>query len=318
MGFNLGEQIEKLESAIQSIQPEDTMAEAGRKALLGQLANMLKHETASRAGTDPEDIHQMRVAIRRTRSGLRLLHPYLKKRVIRHYNRELQHLARVLGKARDLDVLLENKRAFQATLPSERQANIQNSIDYLEQQRAKAQVMLNEQLGSKAHRRFIKAWAEFLTTPEEGLKRTHDNGVQPLQVRHVLPTIIYQQLAHALAYENALKDADAPTFHALRIEFKHLRYTITLFQEVLGTQIEDFIQELKIIQDCLGEMNDIHTARLHLRDMDDEYISDELNHYLAHLDEQESALKGQFGEIWGRFNTRRVQQKLAMAVLALR
>src|SRR5512145_2820492 len=116
MAYSPAHQIEVLTPAIAAVQPEDGMAEAGRKILLAELVLMLNQEAGSRSGEDIEHVHDMRVAIRRMRSAVRLLKPYLKGKAIKGYNRNLRQSGLVLGDVRDLDVMIEQLQAYTATL----------------------------------------------------------------------------------------------------------------------------------------------------------------------------------------------------------
>ena len=145
--------------------------------------------------------------------------------------------------------------------------------------------------------------------------------VTPSQVRHLLPSLIYDRLAAVRAYDDALVDADDETLHALRIEFKRLRYTVSLFGDVLGTTIAEYVAEVKIIQDTLGRINDAVTAGEHLDtllDSDEKHHSEALNAYIAYMETDKNGLADQFKADWERFNSRKVQQKLSTAVLSLR
>jgi CHAD domain-containing protein len=275
---------------------------------------MLRQEDGTRAGEDAEAVHDMRVAIRRMRSIFRLLRPYFKAKDARRFNGELQQLAWALGDVRDLDVFMADVRAFQETVNAEQQADLQTVIDDLEMQRQEARERLLETLESKAYRRFLKDYSSFLTTPPDGSKANGKVTVEPTQVRHLLPAMVYNRLAAVRAYEAALVEPTATTLHSLRIEFKRLRYTVSLFEGVLGTQIEAFIDDLKAMQDILGSLNDIATARGRLED----YRGEGVEAYLAWLDSHEADLTAQFGEAWSRFNSRKVQQKLSNAVLGIR
>jgi len=315
MAITLTERIDQLSQAVQPVLAEDTLAEAGRKVLLVEFIKMLKHEDGSRTGADIEDVHDMRVALRRMRSAFRLLESAYKRGEIRRFNQELRRIASTLGSVRDLDVLIENLRAYQQTLEADQQADLQTVIDELESERASYRGDLNDLFDSKPYRRFIKDFSNFLTTSGEGAKSIQGDGVVPSQLRHLLPGMIYNHLATVRAYETVIEEAEAETLHALRIECKRLRYTVSLFEEVLGSQISEFIEELKALQDCLGHLNDAAGARIWLDSYTDEPV---VGAYIAALEEKEIALKTQFAEIWSRFNTRRVQQKLSSAVLALR
>jgi CHAD domain-containing protein len=309
--------IVKLQAALEPLSPEDSMAEAGRKVLLGELVKILSHETGSRTDRDLEDVHHMRVAMRRTRSLLRLLRPYFKKGVIRRYNRELANLAAALGEVRDLDILVTGLHTAQ---PKRKQnaADFQALMNELERQRLAARQEWVTILDSRDYQRFLKSFAKFLTSPGRGGKSSSRGKTRPSQSRHVLPSMIYDQLAAVLAFETVLDNMNTVTFHNLRIAFKRLRYLVSLFEPILGKQIEQFIEELKQVQDCLGEMHDCITARDYLLDLPEEYHTEVLSTHISHLEERESALRAHFFELWSRFNTRRVQQQLASAIVGLR
>jgi CHAD domain-containing protein len=319
--MNTADRVETLESQIETVLPQDTMAEAGRKALLNELVKMLKHEAGSRTGEDIEDVHIMRVTTRRMRSLLRLLQAYLKGKQIRNFSQDLRGLARALGHVRDLDVLIEDLTRYQGTLDDQEQTAIGISIAALDHSRNAARQELIELLDSKRYRRFIRDFSDYLIQDDLKVQMPDGNGVKPYQVRHVLPTLIYEHLAAVRAYDTALPDADLETLHALRIEFKRLRYAVSLFEDVLGDTIKDFITEIKTIQDHLGRLNDISTARLRLNDVFQHVEEDSvaaLNQYVASLEAEEPELHTRFPAIWERFNSRKAQQKLATAVLALR
>ncbi len=315
------QQIEDLEMHRQPVATQDTMAEAGRKVLMKEFIGMLKHEAGSRLGEDPEDVHQMRVALRRIRSAFRLLRRYYRAKALSPYRRRLRKVARGLGAVRDLDVLIADLSQFQATLDAQRQAEMQAVVESLEQKRAVARDELITILDSKPYRRFVKTFSAFLTTPGDGAKTLHSDDVIPVQVRHVLPGMIHDCLAAVLAYDAVLDEADADMLHGLRIEFKRLRYTVSLFDDVMGSQTADFVEELKAIQDHLGRLNDIATAHEHLDALVaglNEHMPEAIQAYSERLDAEAADLLAKFPSVWSRFNSRKVQSKLSSGLLALR
>lgn len=318
MGVTVLERIEKLEASAATIAPEDTITESGRKILLAEFTKMLKHEAGSRTGEDVEDVHDMRVATRRMRSLFRLLKPFFKSKDIRPFSRELREIAWALGDVRDLDVMIDDLREYQQGQEEAAQTELAEIIALLDRRRAEARGVLVSIFDSKTYRRFLKGYSTFVTTPGKAWK-SDDGAVVPHQTRHVLPGLIHERLAAVRAYESVLEDVDDVTLHALRIEFKRLRYTLSLFESVLGSQIDDFIDEIRAVQDALGHLNDVHAARSLL---DTTLEGDELPEaalvYFNHLEARAAAHRAQFAEAWERFNTRKVQQKLSNAILALR
>jgi CHAD domain-containing protein len=315
MAYDPAVRITKLQASVEPLSPEDAMAEAGRKVLLNELIKILSHETGSRTDLDLEDVHQMRVAIRRIRSLFRLLRPHFKKSVLHPFDHDLASLGALLGEVRDLDVLLANLRAFQPKR-KQKDAAYEDLLNELERQRQTARQDWVNMLESRNYQSTVKSFGKFLTSPGKGAKAAPEGKVVPTQSRHVLPVMIYEHLAAVRAYETALDDMDAETFHNLRISFKRLRYLVSLFQPILGKQIQSFIEELKLIQDCLGEMHDCTAARDRLHDLP-ETFQPSAQAYLTSLDERESVLRAHFFELWLRFNTRRVQQQLASAIVGL-
>ncbi len=43
----------------------------------------------------------------------------------------------------------------------------------------------------------------------------------------------------------------------MRIGAKHLRYTLEIFEELYGSRIKPYIEEMKNIQDQLGNIHDL-------------------------------------------------------------
>jgi adenylate cyclase len=252
------------------------------------------------------------------RSVFRLLAPYYKRAVLRDYNQSLRRLAWLLGEVRDLDVLIDNLTAFQKALPARRRRSLNDALATLDQERSNARVELVEALESRAHRRFLKDYSAFLLTPGAGVRSWSADLVVPIQVRHVLPGLIHDRLAAVQAYDTVLAAAEPPTLHALRIEFKRLRYAVSLFEPVLGESIHEFISAIKALQDCLGHLQDATAARERLERSLEIVEGSPLAAYIDSLTPHQDALMSELAELWAQFNSRNTQKKLSSALLALR
>jgi CHAD domain-containing protein len=315
---------DSLQAHVQPIDPTDLMAEAGRKALLNDFIKTLSHEAGSRLGEDPEEVHDMRVGMRRMRSTLRLLGAYYKSKSIDPYLGEMRKLGEALGTVRDLDVMIAELQDYQGKLEDSGKADLQPALDQMDKERTKARKDLIRLLDKGNYRRFVEDFSAFLIKPGKGALPVDVEDIHPYQVRHLLPELLYQHLAAVKAYDTALDKADVVTLHALRIEFKRLRYAVTIFSDVLGSGINDFIEELKTIQDHLGKIADIRAAKDRLKSLSDDLDKDKqaqtvaaLQQYVDHLDEEQKTLKEGFGEVWKHFNTKTVQRQLSNAVASL-
>ncbi len=314
--------LDDLREQEQPLSGEDRMAEAGRKVMLRQLIQLIQNQPGVVAGEDANAVHDMRVATRRIRSTLRLLEGYYKSRVVRAYQHELRGIARALGAVRDHDVLLEHLQAYKGTLKSDdlQQSALDALIEQIEQERAVARYHLLRLLEKNRYNRFIADFAAFVCTPESGARKLDDSSVRPIQIRHALPPLIYEHLATVRAYDSVLAEAADDQLHALRIEFKRLRYASTLFDDVLGSQIKDFNKELANFQDHLGRMQDIVTAASAINALLPELpaeVEAGIQPYLESLALEHESLRGDIGALWKKFNSKAVMGKLGAAVAAL-
>ncbi len=323
-----------LKDAKQSLKPEDTMAEAGRQILLREFIKMRKQEDGVREDSDIEFVHDMRVATRRQRSAFRLLEEYYKSKPVRPFTQSLKELASALGGVRDLDVMIADLKKAQASYvkqDSQDVSGFDEMIAALDKKRRKCIKKLLALLESKGYTHFIEDYSEFLTQPGSGAKTIDSDTITPSQVRHILPGLLHEHLAVVRAYDDVITDdimaTEDTTLHALRIEFKRLRYATDFFSDVLGASGDEFIDEIKAIQDHLGRMNDIHVAEMQIVNYLDnvDWDSDEeteassvLHTYLNDLQKEHATLKAEFPTVWRHFNSRTVQRQLSDALLVLR
>ncbi len=333
--------IARLGQQVEPLHPTDSVSDAAQRILLRDLIKMLEHEAGSRSGQDIEDVHQMRVAIRRMRSAIRLLKDaFSDQALISLHDGQLRETGRALGFVRDLDVLIEDvQAAHQEAQAVGMDADPFNAvIKGLEKRRRRARKKLVIYLDSKRYRRFVKDYAAYLTQPSKsGKAKAKDAAkVQPHELRHVVPTLLHEQLAVVRAYDSVIpapperpKDGSDPqpaplphidTLHQLRIEIKRLRYATWYFTDVLGASTAKFIDETKRLQDHLGRMNDISVAHQFMEDLieDDELDADLVRPYLRHMAQESATLQEGFPAAWARFNTRTVQSQLSNALLVLR
>jgi CHAD domain-containing protein len=338
--------ITELQPAAQAVAPTDNLAEAGRKIFLRDFLKMLKHEDGSRTGVDIEDVHDMRVATRRLRSALRLFTPYFKAKPLGVFQRRLSKIARALGHVRDLDVMIDdlqkyvqtldvattaepakpkrtrNKRAEAASegepvpvIPPQAHSTeaLMQAIAELDERRLLARAELNAMFDGGSYNKFLNKFREFIITPKTGKE------ADPNTVSLILPTLLFDCLSAVRAYDPHIQGADVETLHALRVEFKRLRYAITFFEDVLHKEAKGFIEQLKTIQDHLGRLNDVVVAQAHLQDLIRHApdVETALIPYLKKLSKDEAALRNGFPAVWQNFNSKETQSKLALAVVAV-
>jgi CHAD domain-containing protein/transposase len=312
------------------IQAVDPIAEAARKTLRFHFAEMLRHEQGTRLGDDIEELHDMRVATRRMRVAFDVFDDVFERKLQKRLLKQLRSVGRALGRVRDLDVFIEKGQAYLGNLPAERQSGLEPLFMAWESQRAEARDQMIKFLDGPDYQLFLLNFHEFVSTPGMGVKTDKDDqGIQYL-VRHAAPILIYDRLADVRAYETILAGASIEQFHALRIEFKRLRYTLEYLREVLGEGVDEVVDEVKKVQDHLGDLNDADVACTILNDFLQRWEGEQQNlpvsdrespepivAYLATKHAERHALMTSFMGTWEQFNRPEIRRSIALCLAEL-
>ena len=312
------------------VQPEDAIAEAGRKVLRYHFATMLRHEAGTRRGKNIEALHDMRVATRRLRAAFEVFGEVFKPKVLKTHLKRLRTAGRTLGRVRDLDVSLEKAGHYLQTLPAGEHQGLQPLLDAWKQERQAARSHLVAYLDSPEYREFTEQFFVFLTTPGAGARPIPEALPAAPQVREIMPLLIYTRLAAVRAYAAVLPSATVEQLHALRIECKKLRYTVEFFREVLGPEAKAVINDLKDLQDHLGDLNDAQVATHTLNDflaawdarqaalpLAERQNPESVVAYLAYRHAERHRLITTFHDMWQRFERQEFRTNLALAVSVL-
>jgi len=312
------------------LQPTDTMAEAGRKIIGFHFARMLKHEPGTRQGEDIGALHDMRVAVRRRRAAFEVFGDAYSRKKLKVLQQGLRATGRALGPVRDLDVFIEKMQQYQQSLPEEKQAGVEPQLELWRTLREPARQELRAYLDSKSYLAFAQAMLEFVKTEGLAAKPVSPDIPEPYQLRHIVPRLVYTRYEAVRAYENVLDNASLETLHSLRLACKALRYSLEFFQEILGKETQMVIDEIKAIQDHLGDLNDANVAssmtqdylgswedqQLHLPLTERQSPTQMINYLTARLEERHQLLVT-LPEKWAHFKRSEVRRNLALAVAVL-
>jgi CHAD domain-containing protein len=322
--------LEAKKIASPGVQPNDPLSEAGRKVLRYHFAQMLLHEEGTRLGDDIEELHDMRVATRRMRAAFEVFSDAFTEKAIKTHLKGLRATGRNLGRVRDLDVFMEKAHIYLNTLPPERQAELEPLLQSWAQERETDRERMVSFLDSSKYAEFKEEFLRFVTTSGAGARKNPSANLLPSRAGDIAPILIYTRLASVRAFNLILENASLEQFHALRIEFKKLRYTVEYFREVLGEESKLVINDLKMIQDHLGDLNDAHVATQILRDFLSVWEAEQdklpvsqrkspepILAYLTYRYNELQHLMKSFQETWQYFNRPEFQQNLARAVAVL-
>ncbi len=328
--------------AVPPMLPDEPMSEAGRKAMYTHFLKMLANEAGTRLGEDIEALHDMRVSTRRMRAAYRIFADYYDQKILAPFNKGLRRTGAMLGAVRDLDVLLEKAQAWEAEVgaepvvvaalvtdggsPSNR--SLEPLLADWRTRREVARRQMLEYLDSPAYRRLVADFQAFLTTPGAGALPVAAGVPAPYQVRHVAPRLIFTRYEAVRAYEPILDGAPLTTYHALRIDFKRLRYELEFFREVLGPETPGLIKTTVAMQDLLGALQDAYVAEGLIGEFlaaqkakrKKRYAGGELADVEAYLETQRAAqqtLVQAFPALWAEIVGLDFRRTLALAVAAL-
>jgi inorganic triphosphatase YgiF len=217
------------------------------------------NERAVLAGsTDPEAMHQFRVAVRRLRAALGVFRPIVAEPVLSALLDDLEWLQSGTGAARDWDVFcLETLAPMLHRLPDE--SALQHLAERAEQSRQAARA---EALAVLQDRRYTTLMLRIVLLIQDSAWR---KAIEPGELIAAAdePGRVFAQRQLAKRSRALLKlgrqrdESDPASLHQLRIGCKKLRYAIEFFRTFLakGTA-KAALEALKELQDCLGSLND--------------------------------------------------------------
>ncbi|MBE1467859.1 CHAD domain-containing protein [Kibdelosporangium phytohabitans] len=224
-----------------------------RVRLDSQLRALLAHEAGTKSGVDPEDLHQMRVTIRRLRAavnadgaGLGEIAPPLQE--------DLKWLGNALGPVRDLDVQLDRLRAEAAGFDDDERAAVERLLGGLITERKAARRRMLAAMRTKRYNSLLTSLAA--ATVSEPEETTSDNGG-----RDAVISVIYRPYRKLFKAVAALgEDPVDEQLHALRIKGKRLRYAAELVGAAGKEPVKELIKATKAFQEVLGEHQDAAVA----------------------------------------------------------
>lgn len=232
-----------------------------------------KYETEVLQDQDPENLHQMRVGMRRLRTAVTGFSPALELPASAQ-EQEIGKIAKILGSLRDIDVLQEFLQTqYQPQLPKREQRLTQKALNDLAKQRQKAFKQVQNTFKGNAYLSLTKSLREWLAKPK--FKAFAQMSVSTVLPDLLLPNVM-ELLLHPGWFIGVKVESGKVEFpseitpdlvesyitqqgeclHDLRKQAKRVRYQMSLFTELYELSFEDYIEDVKQIQEILGEIQD--------------------------------------------------------------
>jgi CHAD domain-containing protein len=271
----------KVDAAITAAMPARTAV----ATLLSSLLDTLEQNVDGvLRDIDTEFLHDLRVAVRRTRSALKLLGDVLPDDLTEHYKTEFKWLGDLTTPVRDLDVHLLGFGGLAAGLLAAAPEDLEPFREFLVRRRAREFRRLTAGLRSERFRALTHDWRKALAEfTEPGTSRGRagspaDSSART-QGRSQAKTSARSQAkasAGSLASERTLRavrklvrqgaaitaHSPAESLHDLRKRGKELRYLLEFFAPFYDRATYRMVlSDMKKLQDCLGEFQDSQVQR---------------------------------------------------------
>jgi len=210
-----------------------------------------------RRNLDPDMLHGFRIAIRRTRTVVRLAKRHLPDKITGVWAPEWRWLAGTTSTPRDLDVLLDEIDRARAELDGGGKLGLDEVVEAIQRKRDSAQEQLSRALSGDRYGTLKRGWSYEL---EQHAATDTDGKGTARDLAHELTARAAKQLAtHAKAIT---PDSPAEAIHDARKRAKRLRYSLDIFGGLLPAgQTKATLKALKQLQDDLGDFNDCDVHR---------------------------------------------------------
>jgi CHAD domain-containing protein len=238
-------------------------AVAAMVALLTALFDtLLANVSGTVRDLDTEFLHDLRIAVRRSRSALKLAGDVLPGEMTSKFRPEFKWLGDLTTPTRDLDVYLLGYPDMAAGLVAATAEDLRPFHAHLERSRGAAQRQLARGLRSARFTRLREDWADALAGAAARPRAARAGGTRPSAARLAASRI-------GRAHRRVLRDGRAITaasppesLHDLRKRCKELRYLLEFFGSLYDPGDHwRAVRELKALQDCLGEFQDAQVQR---------------------------------------------------------
>lgn len=241
----------------EAVLPEDPAGDAVRAHLAKHIRRFLVQDVRVRRDL-PDSVHQMRVAARRIRSGLRGFGPLVDAEWSKHLRDELGWIAGELGAVRDTEVMIERLDERAADLPPDESDLAQTAVDRalsvrISDARAHA--------GLCAVSDIIDCWWLW-------------SRPQPTQTHGVGAALLHRGPASARRQDVApagQRCGSAPPRQSgpsvARDADRRRSYSAEAVEPVFGRPAKELVKALEQVTEILGDHQDAHVAQMTLKSL---------------------------------------------------
>jgi len=289
---------------------EQERADAAAVAILRRLLGVIElNLPGTLADVDSEFLHDLRVAVRRSRALQRELRGVFAPEPLRVFRDGFRELQVLTGPTRDLDVQLLEFGALVAGLGEGTAADVAPLRLLLEQRLVAERQKMVRGLRSERTAALLSNWSEFLDRLVDAPEDDRPDAARP--VADVAAERIGKVYRRMVKMGRAI-DRDSPheALHDLRKKGKELRYLLEFFASLYPDEVvKPMVVTLKGLQDVLGRFQDREVQADLLRALGDDIAAMEggaaalmaMGVLVERLTEQQEQARAEFDASFERF-----------------
>ncbi len=266
---------------------------------------------------DTEFLHDLRVAVRRTRSAIKLLGGVLPAELAEHYKTEFKWLGDLTTPTRDLDVHLLGFGPMTRQLVAASPADLEPLRAFLVRRRAREFRRLATALRGPRFRAITDDW-------RKALLEIRDVG-GPRRRRPTAAALALDTTGRAfrrIVAQGAAITPESPpeSLHDLRKRAKELRYLLEFFAPLHDpVAYRKVVGDLKSLQDCLGDFQDSQVQREEIHALADAMLAERaapaatllaMGEIAANLTLSQAEARADFARRFARFAGPRGQERI--------
>lgn len=304
------------------LQPSMAAADGFRAVLIELFATIDANWQGVVDRTDPEFLHDLRVALRRSRTLLRHAADVFAESPLANARADLHWLAAQTSVARDLDVYVHDWVHYTAGLDAAVVAALTPLRALMEEHLDAAYATMAEVLAGPEAQAVVGGWREWLSADESERGPLGDEQLAPLVAR--LTAGAHDRLIRE--GRRITPESPAQQVHDLRKYGKHLRYLLECFRSLMPMPAaREFVRLLKQLQDNLGEHQDADVQAQHLAVLAAELIGRGVEHgtliaigrLAERLEARRRAAREGFAQSFVEFDTKDARQALRRVLAPL-
>ncbi len=233
------------------------IGEVYRRAFAASVVDLVSCDRGVRSTNDPEPVHAARVALRRLRSYLHTFRPILDPRWADSLRERMRWLDDRLGKARDLDVLIEalEKRAAEAS------SNGTPSVEQLEQLHAEREERHAEVRAALREPRYVSLLEDVVGAVRAPQFSGDADGPARKKAQKLMRKVWRRARRRVREHERSPTER---TLHQVRTKAKHVRYAAECFGPLAGKRVKKLARRAECLQTLLGDHRDAMAAAAHM------------------------------------------------------